>query len=521
MQDPREIELKLEILPADMKRLRRRGLALFGPASTSQRLSSVYYDTPKHALRKEGLTLRIRSAGDRYVQTVKAGGETGAGMFDRPEWESEVQAAEPDLEAVSGTPAGRVLARKGRIGTLEPVFETRVERATWHVEIDGAEIEIALDEGQVLADGSTDPIAELELELKRGTPADLFALARNLGGSVALKIGVLSKSERGYALADATRPTSFKAARLALDRRMSTGEAFQAIGRACIRHFRLNEPGLNEQRAPEALHQARVALRRLRSALSLFGEVIADAQLERIKRRLREVSTWLGDARNLDVYLARVARRDGEGSPAEPGTNDFIARLEAERAAAYDRVIATLASRRFQRLMLDLVEWIECGPWCLTEAPEARARRERLVQEFAQEVLDRRRRKVKRTGRNLTELMPDARHEVRIHAKKLRYASEFFAGLVKGKKNTKRYKAFVAALEQLQSCLGDLNDIQTGHEMVAGLAQGAERSQDEGPPTWLFAAGHVTGEEDERAGALLTCAAKAHRDLVKAKPFWR
>jgi len=255
--------------------------------------------------------------------------------------------------------------------------------------------------------------------------------------------------------------------------------------------------------------------------LSLFGDVVADARLERIKRRLREVSTRLGEARNLDVYIARLTRSDGEGSPAEPGTIDFIARLEAERAAAYDRVIAALASRRFQRLMLDLVEWIECGAWCLAQAPEARARRERLVQEFAEEVLDRRRRKVKKTGRNLAELEPEARHEVRIHAKKLRYASEFFAGLVKGKKNMKRHKAFVAALEGLQSCLGDLNDIQTGHEMVAGLAQGVERPDDEGSPTWLFAAGHVTGEEDERAAALLNSAAKAHRDLVKAKPFWR
>jgi triphosphatase len=519
MQEPREVELKLDVPPSEVARLKKRGLAGLGEAA-SERLSSVYYDTPKHALHKKGLTLRVRAIGDHYVQTIKAEGQAGGGIFNRPEWESEVEAAEPDLQAASGTPVGRILSRKGGSRTLQPVFETLVERATWRVATETSEIEIALDVGQVMANGSAEPIAELELELKRGTALDLFALARSLDGSGSAKIGVLSKSERGYALADEKRPTSFKAGKVAIRRGMSTGEAFQAIARSCIRHFRLNEPILIEARSADALHQARVAMRRLRSALSLFGDVVADAQLERIKRRLREVSAQLGEARNLDVYLARAARPEDDRDPAEPGIAEFIARLEAERAVAYDRVIATLESKRVRALMLDLLAWVECGPWRLTEEPAIRARRDRLVEEFAADVLDRRRRKVKQKGRNLVELDPEARHQVRIDAKKLRYASEFFVGLVKGKKDRKRHKAFITALEQLQSCLGDLNDIQTGHEMVAGLARGAEGAETEAPE-WLFAAGHLSGEQDGREQRLVESAADAHRALVKAKPFWR
>lgn len=518
MQEPREIELKLEIRPSQVARLRTRGLIPLGAEVASERLSSVYYDTPKHALRNKGLTLRIRSAADRHVQTIKAESGAGAGIFDRPEWETEVEAGEPDLQAASATPAGRVLSRK-RGATLRPIFETLVERATWRVETETSEIEIALDVGEVLANGSAEPLAELELELKRGTAADLFRLARSLDGLGTAKIAVLSKSERGYALADDKRPTSFKAGKVALERDMSTGEAFRTIARSCIRHFRLNEPRVIEARSAEALHQCRVAMRRLRSALSLFGDVVADAQLDRIKRRLREVSTQLGQARNLDVYLARAARPEKERDPAEPGIDDFISRLEAERNTAYGRVVALLESRRFRRLMLDLVAWIECGPWSLDEEPAVRARRDRLVEEFAAEVLDRRRRKVKRKGRNVAELDPEGRHRVRIDAKKLRYASEFFAALVEGKKNRKRHAAFICALEALQSCLGELNDIQTGHEMVAGLAQGDEGAETVGP--WLFAAGHVIGEQDGREHSLLESAAKAHRAFVKAKPFWR
>ena len=390
-----------------------------------------------------------------------------------------------------------------------------VERATWRIETETSEIEIALDEGQIIADGSALAIAERELELKRGEVADLFGLARNLNKSGAVKVGVLSKSERGYALVDGTPPTSFKAGKVALHRRMSTADAFQAITRSCVRHFRLNEPLVFEARSPEALHQARVALRRLRSAFSLFGDVVADARLDRIKRRLREVSAQFGDARNHDVYLARASQ-----AAEEVDDGEIIARLETDRVAAYDRVIATLESRRFRALMLDVAEWIECGPWVLASEPATKARRDRFVEEFAAEILDRRRRKVKRNGRKHINLDADARHQVRIDSKKLRYASEFFASLVEGKKHRKRHRAFIAALEDLQSSLGELNDIRTGHAMLAGLTEAAESRESKAAP-FLVPASRSGDRRGQRDDLLLQSALDAHRTFVKAKPFWR
>jgi triphosphatase len=89
---------------------------------------------------------------------------------------------------------------------LVSIFETVMDRTTWRVKQDGSEIEVALDEGHVSAHGSTQPIAELELELKCGSPTDLFALARSLD-----RVKHLSKFERGFALADGGEPNSFKA----------------------------------------------------------------------------------------------------------------------------------------------------------------------------------------------------------------------------------------------------------------------------------------------------------------------
>jgi triphosphatase len=124
--------------------------------------------------------LRIRSDGKRRVQTIKAVDTTSAYIFDRLEWETEIEGDKLDLKAAARTPVGDVLHGSRAYKLLVPIFETVVDRTTWRVKRGGSEIEVALDEGRVSAHGSTQPIAELELELKRGSPTDLFALARSL-----------------------------------------------------------------------------------------------------------------------------------------------------------------------------------------------------------------------------------------------------------------------------------------------------------------------------------------------------
>jgi inorganic triphosphatase YgiF len=307
----REVELKLELPIAEAARLPERSFnRLEGNQGIKQHLVSVYFDTGKHALRKHGLTLRIRSGGKRRIQTIKAVDTASACIFDRLEWETEIKGDKPDLIAATRTPVGDVLHGSRASKLLAPIFKTVVDRTTWNVKHGGSEIEVALDEGRVSAHGSTRPIAEVEFELKRGSPTDLFALARSLDCVKDLEIGVLSKSERGYALVDGDEPRSFKAEPIALEPNLSAAEAFQNIARACIRHFRLNEPLLIARRSAEPLHQARVAIRRLRSALSLFEPVVTDQKYKRLKRRLRDVSHQFGEARNLDVYIAHTTVPD-------------------------------------------------------------------------------------------------------------------------------------------------------------------------------------------------------------------
>lgn len=368
-----------------------------------------------------------------------------------------------------------------------------------------------------MADSSPWPAIEMKLVMKRGSPAELLALAGGVGRMKGF--GATTKLERGYPAADGDEPGSFKAGPIELKPDMPAAEAFQAVAHACIRHFRLNEPLLIASRSAEPLHQARVAIRRLRSALSLFKPIAGDQKYERFKRGLSDIFHKLGEARDLDVYSAHITvAKAGENHGLPPFALDPGERVQAERERAYQHVISALQSRRFRQFMQNLVAWIEAGPWCTWNEPQRQAARDQTIKKFAAHVLDRRWRKLKRGGRHLERLSTEERHRIRIDAKKLRYASEFFSSLVTDRKGRKGLKSFIAALELLQARLGDLNDIQTQHEIVAKLARpesaAARVSEAAG------AAGH-RNQENKRTAALLRSASKAHRQLLDGEPFWK
>jgi triphosphatase len=518
---PEEIELKLELDPGGVEHL-KASPALAGPGKLIRhRLRSVYFDTPKHLLAKAGLTLRVRTQGGRHVQTIKSANGAAAGLSKRHEWEGEIAGPQPDLTAAEGTPLAALVHRRAVRKNLKPVFETSVARAVRRVVRDGAEIEVAIDEGEVRAGTRRAPVLELELELKRGAPQALFALAAECNRSVSIRLGVESKAERGFALLRGGTAKVAKAEPIDLAPDMTVGDSFRAIASACIRHFRLNEAALVERRRAESLHQVRVAVRRLRSALSLYNAVVADPALAGLKARLQHVSRQLGEARNIDVFLAESIAGEVKRPDTPPGAASFAARARQGREVAYDRVIATLTAEDFRGLMLDLAGWIDHGAW--TRDPALQTKRDMPLADFAAMVLDAWRRKVKKKGKRLAELDEAQRHRVRIAAKKLRYATEFFASVYDHPKARRRHDAFLDSLEQLQSRLGELNDIASAQHLAEVLSRQASEAGIE--PTdgeaEAFAAGFIAGENDRHVAPLVEGATKAYARFAEAKPFWR
>src|SRR5215831_5906868 len=269
MTAPREIELKLEIPVQGLRKLERSQLLLgnHSPLKGAE-LVSVYFDTGRLKLRKKGVSLRVRHVGGQHLQTIKRNEPGNGATVSRNEWETEINGKDLDLGAARGTPLEPLLTGRVR-RALKPIFETRVRRTVYPIRYDNSDIEVSIDKGRIEAGRRSSTLYEVELELKHGESPALFRLAHQLAEHVPARLGVKSKADRGYELltGEASRPV--KAFSVKLTPKQSVETAFQSIARACLHQLCANIEPLRAGDA-EGLHQARVSIRRLGTAISLF-----------------------------------------------------------------------------------------------------------------------------------------------------------------------------------------------------------------------------------------------------------
>ena len=518
--DPKEIELKLRVAPEDVAVLKSHpnfASALHDPAH--EQLDSVYFDSDDQALRNHGFTLRVRHVGDKRVQTIKTSNRDSYSI-ERSEWEQLIDGDQPDLTDMTDAAVGPILTDDVR-NTLRPVFETRIERTAYRLDGNNAAIAMTFDAGQIVAPGSSCPVSEIELELKHGHPIELFKLARAISDIVPARLDVKSKSERGYELVEKASVAAEKARDPDLSAEMNAGRAFTLICRACLRHLVVNEPA-TIRRDGQALHQMRIAVRKLRAAISLFSDFVSDDRVGTIKTELRWFARELGPARELDVFLSEVLGPLKNQHKNDPGFISISRMFARRRLQGYRRAQDAVQSARFRALVLDTAEWVEAGPWSTSEDPLMRIRREMPIKIYAAEQLSLRRKKIRRRGAKISRLSPEQLHGLRIQVKKARYAVEFFSSVYGGNKSAKRRKKVVSTLRQLQDCLGRLNDIMTSKVLCAeimanpGRGSTAEQSRHR-----AFAAGLVTGNQQAQFHKFLDGAREAYSGFDGAKIFWK
>jgi triphosphatase len=522
MSSPREIELKLYVSMRELPRLTASSLLKGAVKSSSKPASlvSVYFDTALLKLHQRGLSLRLRRIDGRLVQTIKQENNGSAALFARREWEHDVHGNQPDFNAARETALAPLLNKKLR-RDLRPVFETRVRREVFQVHGGESEIELSIDQGQVKAGQKSSPICEVELELKKGQAADLFKVAKTLAQVVPVQLAVSSKANRGYALLTAQKACAIKAAPVALPPEADVQSAFRIIAKACLYQLVANQSVMLTGDT-EALHQMRVALRRLRAAISLFSDMLTDPQTEALKAEFRWITGELGPARELEVFLQRVVKPVADREHHEPGIALVTRELRQRREDALVRARAAVESPRFRDLALDTAAWIEAGDWARNLDDDVGALRTRPVADAAAEQLRRRWKKILKSGKRLDALDPQRRHRLRIQAKKLRYAAEFFAAAFPRKKSLRRRKAFVASLERMQDALGDLNDIAVDKKLSEQLVDNAGAADKRGDSRVkeAFAVGRLSGREETRIASVLHEAESAYAAFVRAKRFW-
>jgi inorganic triphosphatase YgiF len=513
----KEFELKLQVPRECLHNLHQYPTlqdALKAPAR-EEKLVSTYFDSDEFDLRENGISLRVRRVGDHKIQTIKISSPIAASYLERREFEREITGDLPDLSFAADSPLSPVLTDDIR-STIRPIFETQIDRKAYRVGNADADIEIALDDGQIVAGASSMPVSEIEIELKRGDPAQLFGVARSISSAVPARLIVQSKAERGYDLITQRRPSAAVSEQIALTPDLTAAQGFKYIAQSCIRHIIANQAALIERDA-KALHQMRIGLRRLRIAISVFSNLVADDQLDSIKVQLRQFGRELAHARDLEVLLTEVLRPFRRRYPSEQGFVSLSRAFGRERTKAYKHAAEVIGSDTFQKFMIDCMAWVEAGPWTTNNDPMAAKRAHLPITVHAAAQILRRRKKCRKLGRMITKLDPGHLHELRLRTKKLRYTAEFFQSLYQNR-HAKRSKKFLAEARNLQDALGGLNDVRTRRALFADMVTQQTRT---GGQQRAFAAGLIVGQQDSRVSKLTKEAVKAFSKLDHVKSFWK
>lgn len=472
-----EVEVKLacprEML-ASISSLHALAGAIWRPRS--QRMSTTYFDTENDDLAHAGMMLRVRQTGARRIMTLKSASEE-PGAFARRESEVVLPDERPNVELFGPEVEARITAvLNGR--ELVPRFETRVRRRIGELQIGETLIEIAIDDGEIVAGADRLPITEIELELKGGDPSAVFTLAAQLTGS-GLLLNPAQKSERGYRLVRRETPAETRAAPIMLCAGSSFEDVMIAVIENGITQFIGNWPALLEASRPESIHQMRVALRRLRAALGQFEKIFPGAGFRPYRDVAKRLSNELGPARDHDVLIALINEGPRAALPAEVTFDRLLGIIAERRDADYRRAKDALREPETSRFILELQAFVAARGWRNRLSADRLPDLGSPAVYLATGALERLYQRARRLGKNIMRRDSEARHELRIALKNLRYCCEFFASLY----DRGKVRKFIKAATALQDSLGEHNDAAVALRVI-----GEDASTFQGP-----AAGMVLG----------------------------
>ena len=493
-QDGQEYELKFQLSESKVALL-RESMGERGARTTAR--TDHYFDTAALDLAGAGMSLRLRDVEGAWVQTLKSG---GMALASRGEHEVELappppQPLAPDLSRHASSRAARSLTRALKHANepaLLEMFEVRARRSTCVVKTAGSEIEIALDEGEIEAQGRSVPICEVEFECKAGDRRDAFRLAESWIAPGRLWLNHLSKADRGVTLArgDTTGPPT-KARTPEVDGTEDGQRLLRLALQSTLTQVLVNAGNiaLGGEDA-ERIHQLRVGLRRTRTALRDLCPpgMSLDASWE---PALADAFHELGAIRDNETVATLV-------EPLLEKAHAPLSRWEAPRNGRAAGAIVT--DPRLQAVLLGLVELADLGSPVAT-VPEPKASAWKRVERR----LGRLHRQILAASKDFEQLPLAKQHQSRKRLKRLRYLVEF-VGARWPKATVKRY---LSVLEPAQDALGTHIDIATAWQKFLADADRDQRA--------FFAAGFLQSRRELTAKD----AGKALRRLRRAKPFWR
>lgn len=473
---------------------------------TRKHLKSIYYDTPERTLRRNGLSLRVRQSGARFVQTVKT--EAADDPLRRGEWEASVPSLAPDL-ALAMPFIPEKLRSHLAAQSLEAVFSADIHRHARIVDLPSGTVEIAFDQGVLTAGDRSLPVSEIELELKAGSASTIYEIALRLAEHGSVKPSIRSKSARGFDLAAGTPPPVRRPRKLRLDPSVALDEAFATILRSCFLHLLQSLPAAEDGRNPEGVHQLRVSLRRLRAALDLMRSAGALSNLDALRSEAKWLAQDLSAARDWDVFQLETLPTIAKACPAVGGF-DALGRVAAGRQSdAYRKAHHALDDRRCAIFLIGLGGWIETRGWRNDVAAEDLGELAEPAVNFAERILAGQYAKVLKRGRRFKSLAAEELHRVRLATKRLRYLGEFLLPLFADRKSARKFSRRLAGLQEE---LGAFNDMAVTASLLDGL--GAEA------PDSATAAAAIAGWQARASADVQPSLRTAWRDFTAAHVPW-
>jgi len=400
-----EIELKFFVSPEFSETLRDKISETKVLQHSCRELGNTYFDTPDNWLRKHDIGLRIRRYDDVFVQTVKTAGRVVAGLHQRPEYNAEHSSNTPDLTLHPEDiwPEGKALDTLQT--ELTPLFSTNFAREQWLVGMaDGSQVEVAFDQGLVVAGEQQEPICEVELELKSGQTDALFTLARTLGESGGMRLGNLSKAARGYRLAmgyeiGTAQPLSL----VDTDKHDTVESCFIKSLEHALAHWHDHEQLYTETESVPALHEISHAISFIRQILTVFGGIVPRRASAILRQELKWLEEELGWLKTYD-YLEDLLEDKGHALRKLDARKFLVGELKLleEQLPEREETLQLLSSARYTGLLLDLSRWILTRGWQPFLDDKAREKMARNIQAFSVQQLD-------RTWAELLEAFPPER----------------------------------------------------------------------------------------------------------------
>ncbi len=508
-QADQEFEIKFETDAAGLaEALESPFLSADQPNRPRRSLNAVYFDTESGDLRKNGIGLRLRRVQGRCLMTVKWTDPTVAGPFSRREIEVRVATMQPDLGLLGPEIAAQIdLVLAGR--ALSSQFETQIKRRLRLVQIGRAQVEIAFDEGVIVAGKHRLPVREIELELKAGDKAALYDLAARVAEHLPVRLGVRSKAERGFLLAAGAGLDPVRAVVLPLPSTATLDDVIGVVLAATLDHFVANWRAFDERLLPESVHQMRVGLRRLRVALSLFDRILPCAEFVVFRTEARRIASALSRARDWDVFRDLVVEGPIAHHSQAANFDSLLGSIEAQRQTGYDCAQQMMQATATTKFVISLYAFLAHHRWRATLPGSDGSRLNEPAIAFAGETLERLHRRALKRGRHLKTLAPEQRHELRIALKHIRYVAEFFSPLFEAQAEV---RAYTRAIALLQDALGTYNDTAIATNTLHSLpCEGIESAKAIGIVLGWYGRGAVFAEHSIRRG---------WKDFRRAKRFW-